>query len=373
MSIPLELSNIIINNVDNKEDILACRLVSRDFLSLTTPRVFRVLNINGGDRQSTSAIIELANTPDIAEHVRVIVYRHNDDDDDEDMVAMAASSLSHLGKFALLESIRFYFPNTYVEWGPDEMSTDRRTQISIFESIATNPPPISLHELEIHSLLALPNPAFRLPGFADFLKPLKKLVIKTNSDDSGESVYCDESYMDFWKTDVARLLMSPAALTSITLDSDLYCDGPYSVWDAVTFPDLTSLHLGMIVLNNNQNIGVEKFISRHGSTLVTLELMSCPADVDQENPNPHARKWSDIWARFEQTLPRLNTFIFDPMPGRPQEGASARDGEDYRGYAYFMIESGYISLFDDPPQDEDVDRMAFEHLQDVIRARQDLE
>ncbi|KAF8151306.1 hypothetical protein B0H34DRAFT_801072 [Crassisporium funariophilum] len=377
MLIPLEVLNTIINDVEDKKDILKCRLVSSEFLSITTPHAFRVWNINGDDEQSNSAMTNLINVPELLAHVRMIVYKHNDADD-EGMITMAASSLSHLGKFPNLKTMHFYFPTTYQDgWDEDEMSINRRTQISIFESIAKNPPPKSLRELEIHSLIALTNPALRLPGLADFLKPLTKLFIKTNSDPSDEETAFDiVPFQEFWDTDIACLCKPLASLTSLTLDSDRHCIALASTWDQVTYPNLTFLHLKRIIFSqflfHDQIPGVVNFISRHGPTLVTLKLSSCVLDVEDELPRANAMKWSDIWAQFEQTLTHLNTFIFLPMPGLLVGRASRTGKRTFTGYVYHVIEGGWVSLFLNPPQDADIDRRAFEHLQDVIRARQDI-
>ncbi|KAF8162587.1 hypothetical protein B0H34DRAFT_671778 [Crassisporium funariophilum] len=105
----------------------------------------------------------------------------------------------------------------------------------------------------------------------------RALVIGTNSDDY-EGVYCDDSYFEFWETNIAQFLLLPTALTSNTFECDLSRHGPYSIWDGSHLP---SSDIRGIILEDYQDFGVEKFISRHGPTLVILELSSCSFTVGE--------------------------------------------------------------------------------------------
>ncbi|KAF8151328.1 hypothetical protein B0H34DRAFT_727215 [Crassisporium funariophilum] len=373
--LPVELLDIIISSLDDKEDILTCRLTSSIFRSIANPLAFRTLTIRV-DERSKIAIDNLIDAPGLSELVREIVYRQEDDDDDG-MIGVAASNFSHLAELPLLETVHMHFPIRVLEdWPPRPMTTSKEAQTAIFTTLASNPPPISLRRVEIHALLSEADTVFYLPGLSDFWKPIVDLVITTNSHDACE--INDEAFLEFWSAVIPHCLQSCSSLASLTLDSDVICQGPNVVdWDDLTCPNLIFLRLKNMIFDDNLHGGLERFITRQGATLTRLELLSCQVDIVARFYTPFATRWADIWARFEQTLTHLETFTFHPMPGRPKIGDTDADGEDvdphvFYGYIAYCGEGMYKTEFEEPPRDGETDRLAFEHLQDVIRARQNL-
>ncbi|KAF8886637.1 hypothetical protein CPB84DRAFT_1541507 [Gymnopilus junonius] len=151
---------------------------------------------------------------------------------ESDTVEETAFFFSSVSKFSNLRTLRLYFPPVFEEEHKDEfddiippISPNRTLQIAIFNALATLNPKtnFTLHTLEIHSLLALPNEGIRSPRFSPLLHSLHTLLISvvTNNRDEFEMQY-DDDYIHFWKTDTYSLLTRTAeTLTSLTLSSDI--------------------------------------------------------------------------------------------------------------------------------------------------------
>ncbi|KAF8968571.1 hypothetical protein BDZ97DRAFT_1799081 [Flammula alnicola] len=316
MAIPLELRTAIFDELADKKDLLACRAVSKEFESLMTHRVFQVLNLSR-ENGSHAAFTALVKAPHLMQHIKAINFRAESNEIDK----------NEGGKC-----------------------------------------------LEIRGLLTYPNENMQLDGFRAFLRPITTLVIALTSLDQGDNGYCDEDYTSFLEEYLPNFLSSSVDLESLTLLSDVETNGPnFPQWDAITLPRLTSLRLASFVFVNwpfyglGSDTGLEYFIVRHAQSLRHLDLSGCCVAIENEDANP--RSWANIWTRFEGQLVNLTTFVFDPLPGLRSEEQQDDDDPGYVGYVTLLIESGYINFFDEPPQDFEVDRLAFESFQNVIAAR----
>ncbi|KDR75628.1 hypothetical protein GALMADRAFT_248192 [Galerina marginata CBS 339.88] len=416
---PLELTSAILDLIpDSDKTTLFClRLVSKGFRELATPRAFRRLNISR-KKGCCAAFTELAtaaadagadaHASEVSLHVKEVDFRALEVGGfvegyvfDGDTIEETVSMFQHLGNFGNLHTLRLYFPSVYEEgvyqFGGEEMSPTRRLQIGIFTSLAEsastanngsldNDPRLALHELQVHGLLALPNDGARLASFHTFLHPLKTLHLSLVTNDSEDFDASDEEYTAFWEDDLPGILAGCAEnLTCLTLVSDVNTlTFELREWDPIELRRLERLCMRNVVFamgglaHANFDTGAEGFIIRHKDTLVYLDLSSCYIDVDDPGP---PRSWAQIWGRFERELKGLRSFVFSPLPGRPgpreEPGLSEdelADGDEFyqrifHGYVVFIIESGYCCDFEEPPRDEEVDRLAFESLQKCIAER----
>ncbi|KAF8875262.1 hypothetical protein CPB84DRAFT_1796716 [Gymnopilus junonius] len=265
--LPLELKAAIINEiVHDKNSLLLCRLASRALNVLATPHAFQILNISR-TRGSCSAFKALSHETEVFRHVKEINFRALQTKDmvfESDTVEETAFFFSSVSKFSNLRTLRLYFPPVFEEEHKDEfddiippISPNRTLQIAIFNALATLNPKtnFTLHTLEIHSLLALPNEGIRSPRFSPLLHSLHTLLISvvTNNRDEFEMQY-DDDYIHFWKTDTYSLLTRTAeTLTSLTLSSDINTSAfaaPNSEWHALTLPKLQSLTLRKLVFTS---------------------------------------------------------------------------------------------------------------------------
>lgn len=74
-SIPLELTDAIVDELETKADFLACRLVCKELKALATPRAFRVINLIP-NKEIIQVVLGLVARPDLSFHIKEIVY-HN--------------------------------------------------------------------------------------------------------------------------------------------------------------------------------------------------------------------------------------------------------------------------------------------------------
>ena len=73
-----------------------------------------------------------------------------------------------------------------------------------------------------------------------------------------------------------------------------------------TEPLLRRLELGGMTFSSARRM--EDFIVRHGRTLTSLVLDSCPMHVELDPPQPPARTWTDVCNRFNEELQALVDF-----------------------------------------------------------------
>jgi hypothetical protein len=398
---PLELKGAILDRISEDKDLLVCRLISKDFQKLSTPRTFQTLNISR-KRGCYAAFTGIPDDSQAFAHVKEINFRALETRDwDRDSVqgkefkCGAFRSLSSLllfigdtredtismfsciPKFSNLHTLRLYFPDIYEEEketleDPAEMSPARSLQIGIFKRLAERSvdtiSPIC--ELEIQGLLAIQNEGTEVDGFSSFLKPLSSLYISLVTNDSQEDFQLsDDYYRLFWQGAMTNIFTATENLTSLTLISDIETHAfANNDWHKINLPKLEHLRLSNIVFLNQAYYfnrlqlplmpsGVEEFVIRHKLTLTELDLSSCLVEICDEDPNP--RYWANIWNNFEKKLTRLRSFKFNP----PEQ---KNNFYKFTGYVWLDTEGGYKPISEDGLQNEDSDEMAFESLRSAI-------
>ena len=311
------------------------------------------------------------------------------------------------------------------ELDDEMMSTSRLRQIRILEELAelgiseVHPNPI--RHLEIHGLLALPNPATFMDGLHRFLEAMCTLTLNIISEPLVDQWpnYPSLLYERFWNRDFRRLALSRPFyyLTSLTLKSDVPTVGPGCiVWHSTTYFELRHLSLQNMIFNDemltpttpndpSKPSGLESFILSQ-TLLESLELEDCSlnirvrhnededednldkyednsdedennSDEDEDNSGEDEdippRMWSDVLDGFGKVLKRLKSFKLTPFPIRPYiDVLNPRDPGT--GYVTFDEELGYGSILPkDAPQrdkvDLEMDVAAFALIQQAIAER----
>ncbi|KAF8880099.1 hypothetical protein CPB84DRAFT_1965847 [Gymnopilus junonius] len=384
---PTELKSAILDYLlEDKSQLLHCRLISKDFEILATPCALRTLNISR-KKGCSAAFSSLPSDSSIFIHVKEINFRaleKKHDGLEADCIEETFSMFAHLANFPSLHTLRLYFPSEYEEgmyelYGED-MSPVRILQIQIFKTLAglTFDRSFSLSELEIHGLLALPNEGLHISRLRSLLEPLSSLHISLVTNDGEDFEMAGEDYTAFWDVDLTQLLAMTRNLTKLTVISNTNSVGFFNKnWDTLDLPKLEYLRLKNFVFTNiayyQQRFpwsggGVEEFMLRHGRTIKDVDLSSCWVEIHDEDLHP--RSWAMIWKNFEKGLTRLESFKFEPMPGRIRPSDF---WPRFNGYVAFVIESGYVNFFDEDPVDVALDGAAFESLQRTIEGRNGLQ
>ncbi|CAA7262838.1 unnamed protein product [Cyclocybe aegerita] len=401
--VPSELLNSILDDLESKSDLLALRTTCKVLHGVTTPRSFRVLDISR-KKGGADAAISIFGVSELAQYVEEIILQasHGEylidatsdggrsnfaeaptsQEEEGDTVEDTASIFGHLSKLPNLRSLRLLFPNQYEdaeEYNEDEVpeSEARKLQLEIIQAVATVTPVPSLKNFEIYNLVCLPIEINNSPGFKNFLKGLESVYVQVVLT-SEESFYYYERLLDFYERDIPVFAQAPQeTLTSLTLSSNVLNPGPVleSFWKETTMPNLHDLHFVRFAFHHNimnpapvDPTCLEWLVLRHAATLQSLKFTGCTIDMGQTVQGTwNVRSWNQVLKAFREKLTGLKEFILDPLPGRNEA-----DPEEYNGYSWLLIESGYIQLFDVdddrlPPLDADL--AAYEELQQNIRKR----
>lgn len=392
-SIPLELTNAIVGDLESKADFLACRLVCKRLNAVATCRAFRVIKLVP-EEESIQVIQNLVARPDLSVYVREVFYQDNEGQDFDNrelslltlwfnrmiltstcktvevMIAITSCFL-HLSKFENLVNLRLKFPYKSPQLYEHEASCNGRLQTAIFEVLASTTPPKKLRRLCILGILSLPHYSVHLPGFAEFLKPIENLDLLVASDHSSDyqSDYGDQLYYRFWTIDIPVFLKSPTSLKSLAIFTDrnhVYPDR--ETWDSLFYPNLTTLRLRNICFYGSPNTGAENFIVRHAASLTSLWICNCMIGNYDDDPNPKTS--AKVLYRFGEKLTNLKDFSLFPTPGRMQH-TKFRD-IDLRRVAHCLGGQGYKSLLKDEDS-ESTDVEAYQSLQNAVNLRRRLE
>jgi hypothetical protein len=83
------------------------------------------------------------------------------------------------------------------------------------------------------------------------------------------------------------------------------------------FSSLTAMYLSGVVFeewsDSPQREGAEYFVTRHGSTLTSLELSEFGIAIGAGDGAPR-RLWADVWSRFADTLTSLTEIKVTYLP-----------------------------------------------------------
>ena len=439
MHFPLELVHSIIEYVpafdEPKDTFLACRLVSRAFSSIATPLAFRVINLSQCNDSSYTFNYFMEEDTQLRELVKELNFTAfpAEDPDREggekcsfpppynsphslcpvDSVEQSCEIFSAIGMFENLQTLRLEFEGYCAKEEPrdddgelddETMSTSRLLQIRILQALAelgiSEVLPNPIRHLEIHGLLALPNPATFMDGLHRFTEAMCTLTLDIVSEPMVDQWpnYPSALYEKFWNGDFRRLALSRPFyyLTSLTLKSDVPTVGPGCiVWHSITYFELRHLSLQNMIFNDemltpttpndpSKPSGLESFILSQ-TLLESLELKDCSLNIavrdgedegeddSDEDEDIPPRMWSDILDGFGKALKRLKNFEFTPFPIRPYIDFSNSNGPG-TGYVTFREEFGYGSIDpEDTPQRDEVDlgmdAAAFALIQQAIADR----
>lgn len=384
-SIPLELTNAIVDDLEHKADFLACRLVCKSLKAVATCRAFRVIKLVP-EEESILVIRNLVARPDLSVYVKEINYHDTEGRDFDNressllcfglsyvtcptVEAMTAitSCFLHLSKFPNLVHLRLQFPNRISQLYEHEVSCNGRLQTSIFEALATATPPKKLRRFDVMGILALPHYSVVLPGFAEFLKPIEILSLVVASDHSPDyqSVYGDRLHHHFWTIDIPVFLKSPTSLTSLAIFSDrdhLYPDR--ETWDSLFFSNLTALRLRNICFHGSPDTGAENFIVRHAASLTSLWISTCVIANYDDEPNPKTS--AGVLNHFAEKLTNLKDFNLFPTPD-PTQQTKFQDTE-LRYFMHLLGGQGYRSFSSDQ-ESKGTDVEAYQSLQNAVTLR----
>lgn len=282
------------------------------------------------------------------------------------------SDLECIPKFPNVNALQLRFLGTWVEdeEDPDEMSAARRLQIAAITTLSNlhSQHGLRLQSLKLHNLITRSNESILTEEFKALLEPLTSLTVSLVTNDSELFYHSHDDYCQFWDFDMTTMLNAARNLTSLTLVSDITT---FYDWDkVVTFPRLESLLLENFVFG--ELFSPEPFIIRHKKTLLHLELLSCWNQPDSGLlVAAEPRAWADIFKGFEEELPGVLTFSFDPLPGIVE---GTEDYPQWHGYVYADTEGsegGYKNFFDERPlpQAGESDILAFQSFQKAIAKR----
>lgn len=179
--------------------------------------------------------------------------------------------------------------------------------IQILEALNTvgEAPPPRIRTLELHNILPLPDASIWEEGFKNLMVCLESLTISVHRNRSLDN---SEFWETFWAGYLPDYILAPTQprLTSLTLVSDqpVGAELPGIDLSALHFPRLQHLKLGGFCFDMSDCL--ESFIVNHAPTLTSLVLDSCPLWTGNnfQNKMPK-RKWSQIFARFEEHLTHL--------------------------------------------------------------------
>ncbi|PPQ99873.1 hypothetical protein CVT26_009320 [Gymnopilus dilepis] len=352
----LELKRTVIKELsDDRDQLLRCRLVSKEFHDLATPRSLETILISTKhmvpthrtDRDSTPENAFIGNLPEsspVLKHVKEIV-------------------VDLCGLMGILEQQEGTF------------------QLSMFKTLSkiASQKPFNLLELDIRGLVSRREERLPLEGIRPLLTNLDtvQFYILTDCCDGVDAF--EDVHAEFFQSEIVSLLSATQKLTdlSLHLDTGMYMFTT-AQWSSLHFPALKRLHLNNIVFeiysahSSSRHYPAEDFTLRHGDTLETLDLSHSCIAADEQSA---LRTWAMIWAGFAQGLPKLRLFEFDPLPG-VVEGKWGN--ELIEGYCWLSsgMNSGYYATdfegYGEPPVDSgdlEEDKAAFESLQETIRAR----
>ncbi|KAJ7588087.1 hypothetical protein C8J56DRAFT_1026158 [Mycena floridula] len=360
-SLAMELVNDILGRVTTKPDLLSLRLANKALSQLVTPSTFRVIQVS----ECLKHFVELKESG-LAKYVDVLELNREAvevrDESDDALASAFGEAFSRLSSFTRLRELQLKFAPELtlfrVDWD-DEASppSELLLQRAVLKAVATSSLPPSFVSLTLSNLVAIPYPElYSTDFFHTFMALPKHLTISVLWMDDMEGACFDESFREFWATNITQDILRPAhALESLSITSGLYIEVNFS---SIHHPALRSF----TVAGDVDFLGIEDCIVQHKETLQHLAIHKCMLFDGDQSP-PH-RMWSSIWKRFAEELSALISFTCEELP------------ED-SGYVYCDPGWGYIShstlnMGNDPRSSQQVfdeDRAALERFCTIVEQR----
>ncbi|KAH9895944.1 hypothetical protein C8Q73DRAFT_690181 [Cubamyces lactineus] len=316
---PIELLALIVDRIPgtNKE-LRILRGVNRTFCALITPLVFRRVYVK--DRLASALDLKaLMERDELAKAVESIVFRWagTPDDIEDEWTERASHAVlelvfMQLHRFPALIDLELnlcsdMWPSLHVDDSGHVDLNRHPSEAGILESTlmqailrGTRRP--RLKSLALVNLLAYPWPYYKSDEFAEVLSSIEHLRLDFHGIFSVAGDGGEEMMRRLWEEAIPVDLLGPtqARLTSLTLMSDQ----PVGRWPRVDlspffFPMLRYLELGGITFDHDRL--TEDFIVRHGQTLTSLVLDSCPMYIGSTVHGP-LRPWREVCDRFAETL-----------------------------------------------------------------------
>ncbi|KAI9068944.1 hypothetical protein FKP32DRAFT_101185 [Trametes sanguinea] len=319
---PVELLALVVERVSSDAGLRSLRAVDRTFCTLATPRAFRRAYVTNS-LPSALGLKALMECERLANTVETIVFRwsnasqHMEDRAERKATYIALVTVfAQLHKFPALSNVELrFFPgaeppplmvdedgNADFSGHPSEAGL---MQSTIMQSLLRNPSLPRLSSLSLANLIGFPFPYYESPSFAAMLSSLEHLHVSLH----GMHSLCGPRRAEVWdwmwqETIPIHFLRPPQPhLASLSLTSDAPVgSSPRLDLSGLFFPALRRLELGGIMFDDHRRI--EDFIVRHGKTLTTLVLDSCPMYIPPPGEMP-TRPWHDVCDRFAEGLEAL--------------------------------------------------------------------
>ncbi|KAI0259354.1 hypothetical protein BC834DRAFT_634556 [Gloeopeniophorella convolvens] len=319
--LPVEIWTAIFEEVPDTHDLISARRASRMLCATATPFAFRVLFV-AGTRRSAQGLKHLIESPQIAVHVKEIIYRDTGLDSKGKKLTYVRTStidalydaFSAIYNLPLLETVSLTFFQSYGYWRGSDIPGHRKLQASVLDALALsftrsqpNLKSLHLHNLHITHLGPLASPAIRT-----VLEHLSDLRISLLFDDTTDGSAFPAHWEHFWGTTLPERILTPtqSALISLTLHSDAHVGGDARLALAdMRFAHLNALSLRRVVFD--ARTGAEVFILAHAQTLMRLELIGCKLPAPAYGSAHLPRAWADVWDKFEIELVGLRELRVD--------------------------------------------------------------
>ncbi|KAH9895930.1 hypothetical protein C8Q73DRAFT_789726 [Cubamyces lactineus] len=382
---PAELLALIVERVPTDQGLRSLRAVDKTFCALATPLAFRRAYVTNS-LPSAQGLRALMECHELAKTVETIIFRWGDTSGDmEDAPTKRATYVALIAVFAQLH--RFpglmhvelnMFPGMpdplvvgdtgHLEEYPSESSFVESTVLKALLRGAGLP---RLKSLTMANLMPFPFAHYESREFADLLSSVEHLHISFHGEDSVRGSRGREMWNSLWHEVVPIHFLGPTQmrLTSLTLMSDQPVGRvPRIDLSGLFFPVLRHLELGGITFDHHRRI--EDFIVRHGKTLATLVLDSCPMHMPNNNDGP-LWSWCDVCDRFAENLEGLVDVQFHVREGW------GLDNRKRTGEVRLFYHSGDTSYGGERGKEtrahEAADRPAIDRLLEKVRKRREKE
>ncbi|KAF8198187.1 hypothetical protein K438DRAFT_2016294 [Mycena galopus ATCC 62051] len=370
--LPLELLQIIVENLKDGPSILNLRLVSKTLNSVATPRAFRVVIVRDSVKSAQAVSLLQDCNEAVTASVREVVFQGDYGEQEPEETAREGLKMvfSRLTKFPNLQKLQFDFNPEYEEEDnyqiPENPTNYLQLQNAILAALAANPPP-SLVSLTLNNLIAMPDDIYAQESFHRVFRSLQALDISVLCDAESEGSYFQDPLVDFWNKSLPHMIRSATAVTALTIRSNL----PVGAYPALSFkdtflPGLSSLALYRFVLEPAlPDSDVVAFILRHKATLTHLTLHDCSIDGGEEGEFP--RPWNAVFETFKTELGALREFVLENEAEIYHRHVVGRDSR----FEYTRLDPGWGYM---PSEGElpsgGLDLPALESLMDLVESRQ---
>ncbi|KAI0370727.1 hypothetical protein BV20DRAFT_239304 [Pilatotrama ljubarskyi] len=383
---PVELLDMIVDRVSSGKGLRSLRAVDKTFCALATPRAFRQVYVTNS-LPSALGLKALMDCDKLAKTVERIVFRWSEPSElVTDSVAARATFVAlvtifaQLHKFPALVALALELcPGlrgqsiTVNEDGQIDLSRQSTeaglVQSTIVQALLRNRDLPRLKSLTLANLIAFPFAYYESQPFADMLSSVEHLHLTLHGMSSLDGPGAPETWSWMWQEMVPIHFLGPpqSRLTSLTLTSDQPVGRfPRLDLSGLFFPALRRLELGGIMFDHHRRI--EDFIVRHGQSLVTLVLDSCPMHVESLDGAPE-RPWREVCDRLARELEALidlrvylrTGWGLDDLDRSEEVRLTYECQSDGTGYGYARGETTKML--------EALDRPALEQLLEKVRTR----